>query len=66
MKRKQRKLDKPRHKPPMTDLERAMWTLMCTDDYTVVEQTDDYAVLHYSHNSPPHPRIIIRVEQPSE
>lgn len=48
----------------LDDLQRAVWTLMCTDDYTVAEQGSDYAVLHYVHNSLPHPRIIITVEQP--
>lgn len=50
----------------LDDLQRAVQTLMCTDDYTVAEQGGDYAVLHYVHNSPPHPRIVIRVEQPAE
>ena len=48
----------------MNDLERAVWSLMRTDDYTVTGQGEDWAELHYVHNSPPHPVIRIEVRQP--
>lgn len=49
----------------MTDLERAVWTLMATDDYKVVSQDARRAVLHYVHNVPPHPEIVVTVEWPA-
>jgi hypothetical protein len=48
----------------MTDLERAIWLLMSTDDYKIIEQTADSATLIYVHNDPPHPHIVIQVKQP--
>jgi hypothetical protein len=48
----------------MTDLERAIWLLMSTDDYKIIEQTADSATLVYVHNDPPHPHIVIQVKQP--
>jgi hypothetical protein len=55
---------KPRHKPPMTDLERAVWTLMSTDDYTALEQGDGHAVLIYIHGDPPQPHITLTMSGP--
>lgn len=51
----------PRHKPPMTELERVIWTLMCTDDYTVLAQTENAAILIYIHDDPPQRQITITI-----
>lgn len=48
----------------MTDLELAVWHLMSTDDYEVVSRTAESATLICVHNEPPHPRIVITVEEP--
>lgn len=46
----------------LSELDRAIWHLMWSDDYQVVDRGDDWAELIYVHNDPPHPvtRIEIR------
>ncbi len=56
-----RKAGKPRHEPPITMLERAIGTLMATDDYTITGNGDDWAELIYVHNDPPHPVLRIQL-----
>ena len=50
----------------MTELERAIWLLMQTDDYLVVDQGENWAELHYVHNSPPHPVTRIEIIAPDK
>ena len=46
----------------MTDLERAVLTLMHTDDYEIVSQTADAATLVYVHNGA---RITLTATEPT-
>jgi hypothetical protein len=46
----------------MNDLERAVWTLMCTDDYSIVSQTANAATLVYVHNGA---RITLTATEPT-
>lgn len=41
----------------MTDLERAVQTLLSTDDYEIVGRGLGWVKLIYVHNDPPHPVI---------
>ena len=48
----------------MSELERAIWLLMSTDDYKVVARGETWADLIYVHNSPPHPVTRIEIRLP--
>jgi len=48
----------------MTELERAVWLLMSTDDYTITGAGEGWAELIYVHNTPPHPVTRIEVREP--
>ena len=50
----------------LTDLERAVWLLMTTDDYAVRTQNSTQADLIYVHNDPPHPVTHIEIRQPGD
>ena len=58
--------DVPPQGRELTDLERAVWLPMTTDDYSITAQDSTQADLIYVHNDPPHPVTHIEIRPPDD
>ncbi len=47
----------------MSELDRAIWLLIQTDDYKVIDRGENWAELIYVHNVPPHPVTRIEIKE---